>query len=330
MRPVTHVLLGIALLTCTGAAAASFDCEKVSRPLEKLICTDDQLSKLDERMAEIFSESMQPLSMMGKETLRSGQESWLRFLRTVCSTPDPHRAKNCVAYGYKSRIEDLKTVGVRAGPIVLNRRDDYWALKDDEDDTTGEYQGYFSSHIATLLIDEPVKTSFRLWDKENELNKGQGYCDGPHNDYERNFWIAFASSRLLVIKYGDSWYCHGALHGTHSGQQAAFIPEIPPRKVELRDLFGDTGPGVQYLEERMRSHLSDDIKRSFQMHFGPVPAESIRITVTSIGPTKDGLEISHRFGYRNVESIVPPMTMPWREIRPFLIHDSPIPSEWLQ
>ncbi|WP_160296756.1 hypothetical protein [Sphingomonas sp. ERG5] len=46
------MLLGLVLLIGTApAGAASFDCAKASTRVEKLVCSDPQLSRLDERLA---------------------------------------------------------------------------------------------------------------------------------------------------------------------------------------------------------------------------------------------------------------------------------------
>jgi uncharacterized protein len=46
----------ILLLLMNSAFAASFDCAKAQRPLEKLICSNPQLNSADEQMGNTFKE----------------------------------------------------------------------------------------------------------------------------------------------------------------------------------------------------------------------------------------------------------------------------------
>ena len=52
---------GLAGLVVPAAHAASFDCAKATRPVEKLICRDKNLNALDERLGQVYRAGLQKL-----------------------------------------------------------------------------------------------------------------------------------------------------------------------------------------------------------------------------------------------------------------------------
>lgn len=54
--PLRAVLLSVAVWGATSASAASFDCAKARRPIEKLICSNPELDAADTRMGEVFKQ----------------------------------------------------------------------------------------------------------------------------------------------------------------------------------------------------------------------------------------------------------------------------------
>jgi uncharacterized protein len=97
MKRIAWVVLGwLPLLTI--AHAASFDCEKSNNQVEKLICTDDELSKLDEQMAGFYETALLDKNWAG--TVRQTQKQWLTE-RNSCSDAA------CVKNAYVSRMRNI-------------------------------------------------------------------------------------------------------------------------------------------------------------------------------------------------------------------------------
>lgn len=65
------------------AYAASFDCAKASHPLEKIICSDNALSTLDEKVAGAYKMAQERL--FDDDALRAMQRNWQQMLRTRCA-----------------------------------------------------------------------------------------------------------------------------------------------------------------------------------------------------------------------------------------------------
>lgn len=99
----------------TVAEAQSFDCTKATARVEKMICEDDVLARLDTEMNDIYKQAMAKVSVRMKTTLRNEQRSWIRS-RNAC--PD----RDCVMEYYNKRIDRLKMAiaeSAPSGPITF-------------------------------------------------------------------------------------------------------------------------------------------------------------------------------------------------------------------
>lgn len=78
---------------------AGFDCGKASTPIEKMICSDSQLSELDSLMTEAYGIAMKDSG--DPDSLKAEQRSWLTAKRNRC--PDVE----CLKQSYHERIAQL-------------------------------------------------------------------------------------------------------------------------------------------------------------------------------------------------------------------------------
>ncbi len=97
MKRIAWIVLGWSALLAT-TQAASFDCEKASNHVEKLICTDDELSQLDERMAGVYETAL--LDENIARTAKQTQKQWLKK-RNSCSDAA------CVKSAYEKRMREI-------------------------------------------------------------------------------------------------------------------------------------------------------------------------------------------------------------------------------
>ena len=96
----TLTLLG---MPSSAARAASFDCAKASSRVEKLICSDSELSQMDEAMAAAYG------ALDKSANLRRDQREWVKW-RNACS------AAECVRATYQSRLAALMGAALAASP----------------------------------------------------------------------------------------------------------------------------------------------------------------------------------------------------------------------
>ena len=106
----TLMILCIALLS-TAASSASFDCNKANTWVEKTVCTNAELSKLDSTMSEKYKRDLANTSDYEDSEIFKGnmiidQRLWLRFQRNTCTDTE------CLIREYKEYIEDKNYHGV--------------------------------------------------------------------------------------------------------------------------------------------------------------------------------------------------------------------------
>jgi uncharacterized protein len=82
------------------ARAASFDCARAESPVERLICSDPQVSKLDERLDKAYR-AAEATGMWRRKALALDQRGWLENVRGKCSDAP------CLVRAYQARIEEL-------------------------------------------------------------------------------------------------------------------------------------------------------------------------------------------------------------------------------
>ncbi len=92
-----QTLLLLALLIASSVQAASFDCTKATTKIERMICGDAELSKLDEELNAAYKSAAQDNS---QGTARREQKEWLKR-RNSCEDV------TCLRDAYQARIAQL-------------------------------------------------------------------------------------------------------------------------------------------------------------------------------------------------------------------------------
>lgn len=95
------IILLVVAYTSQFSFAASFDCAKASSPMEILVCSDENLSKMDENLAIVYE---QALSLSdSKDIIVQWQREWIRTVSDYISVEMLTRA-------YEERIRLLDRV----------------------------------------------------------------------------------------------------------------------------------------------------------------------------------------------------------------------------
>ena len=93
------LLILSACLIAINVNAASFDCRKATTLIEKYICSDQQLSDLDDLLMLAYKKAMS--NSVSPEQVKAQQISWLKNVRNACQTPE------CLKQVYSDRINVL-------------------------------------------------------------------------------------------------------------------------------------------------------------------------------------------------------------------------------
>lgn len=117
-----YPVLGLVLFAFTCAThAASFDCKKAQSKMEKAICENPKISKLDEELAENYQSAKGKLSAEAQKVFVNGQRSWVKFLAASCFTDfqakpaSKEDAAQCLETEYKARVAGFKSTGSMVG-----------------------------------------------------------------------------------------------------------------------------------------------------------------------------------------------------------------------
>ena len=89
----------------------SFDCAKAKTRVEKLICSDAELAKLDREMSSEYHSLVSDKTLDGelKEILKNNQKKWLdRREKTPClENEDVSEQQKCIKNAYRIRIKEI-------------------------------------------------------------------------------------------------------------------------------------------------------------------------------------------------------------------------------
>ncbi len=94
------VFLFLCIVLQTDVFAASFDCSKASSKVEKIICSDAELSSLDEKMQKVYKAKLE--NSINKYGIRAMQRDWLKIMRKNCSD------SACIKQNYEAQIATLE------------------------------------------------------------------------------------------------------------------------------------------------------------------------------------------------------------------------------
>jgi uncharacterized protein len=110
MRPTVWATL-MCLVLMPWARAATFDCDKASTFVEKVICSDTRLTNLDDQLGRQYKDALAASSNNG--ALKAEQKAWLSS-RNQCKDSD------CIMKAYNDRISVLIAMSapVKSGDVT--------------------------------------------------------------------------------------------------------------------------------------------------------------------------------------------------------------------
>jgi len=324
------------------ANAASFDCSQAARPLEKMICTDTDLSRLDDDMTVRYRDALAKLSPAGQAILRQGQRDWLGFTRTHCEARigKPREsfggdAARCLDEEYKARIELLGSAAKKIGPYLFSRIDKYFLVPSPPGDENGSRSGFVFADISIPRIDSPISKDVTRWNAMAEewirahsnVSENEG-CDltikciaDGDEDLSVGYDISSAQPGFISMSIAAYSYGHGAPHGYTDIAQSNFLLAAGRELIE-DDLFTAGSKWQEILaaesfktiaaERPELAATADDID---SLIAGP---DTWNITAAALIVH---IPLGLRYGYLNGSIDV---EIPWSKLKPYLRPDLPI------
>lgn len=92
------LILTVCLLPCV-AQTASFDCNNASTNVEKMICSNDELSSADEKLAEAYKAALSVAT--SKELVKTDQRDWIKTRNVITDASE-------MLSSYQERIQTLQ------------------------------------------------------------------------------------------------------------------------------------------------------------------------------------------------------------------------------
>jgi uncharacterized protein len=195
------------------AGAASFDCKKAKSRNEQLICSNSELSSLDEVLNKVYQRAYNTAA--NKSVVRQSQRDWLES-----SELDACRQAECLKLHFSERIALLKDVAANGEPLsqwsgIYVR---YSSGKVDTDAATISVLGLRSGRLyvsGTALWYGPQA-------KIGQVNDGQmtGYSDpimaGESANFDADGCSASLRLRGTILEVKDETGC-GGLNVTFNG-----------------------------------------------------------------------------------------------------------------
>ena len=169
-------LAALAALMVPAAHAASFDCAKAQRPVEKLICGDPRLNAADERLGQAYRSGLQRLPAAGVGPLRAEQVQWLAWMQEICHAPAAGVTASapasdvaaCMLGLYGERSKQLRGIAMERDGVHLLMRTQYLAQPEDSASVgTPSYPGFGTLQVSWpfALDDSP---DWAAWNRAAE------------------------------------------------------------------------------------------------------------------------------------------------------------------
>jgi uncharacterized protein len=111
-----RTIILILLVSASISQAASFDCSKASTFVEKTICGDTMLGKLDEALSDNYKMMLgSDIGEGAEQDLKATQKKWLKE-RNKC------KDNNCLIEAYRNRVDEICEYPVISGmhPICIS------------------------------------------------------------------------------------------------------------------------------------------------------------------------------------------------------------------
>lgn len=225
-------------LLSTQAIAASFDCHKAATWLEKTVCSNPELSKLDEELAKAYHDALASLSPEGQEETKQYQQQWLKEISPYCEARlkfkfDDSTAE-CLEDTYKDRITQLQQSLIKFPDRIF--RNVY--ISHSEADKTCPYV-YVKKYLTYPQIENPRDENEKFWNaliSKKAIDKFKEYDACQQMDHI--YAVSFSNKHLISFQGQTFWYTQGLPHGL---AKRAFFNWLLEGKRELQatNLFDD-------------------------------------------------------------------------------------------
>jgi|GEM_PF-1279840 len=188
----------LSTLMVSSSYAASFDCRKASTEVEKMICSDSQLSHLDEDLHSAYKNAQKHKD---PQLLKQQQLRWLKYTRNDCTT------LTCLKDVYELRIDRLNGYALRN-----HRSRSKWAgeYSMDSDDLKIEPSLHFSY--------SSIGGNMHLCNIEGKFREVMGKLKFSDTSNNCHISVTYRNPQKITVDIGECRYYCGMNAYTESGE----------------------------------------------------------------------------------------------------------------
>jgi uncharacterized protein len=296
-------------LLSTQANAASFDCNKANTWLEKTVCSDEVLSKLDEQMAKAYQDALASLSPEGQEETKQYQRQWLKQLPRCQSV-------GCLKDFYEERIKQLQESLIKFPDRIFRNVHVYYEKLDKTCPN-----GIVTNDLTYPQIENPRDENEKSWNnflsKQATGNFKYGdECINSNDEYS----VSFSNKHVISVERMNSMLVQGAtLPAQAMAESISFLLESK-RELQTTDLFDDKTDWSDEIAALASQKLQDEkIAQYLERNRRTIESFEIMDAVTSPSRwviSKDGL--GYGFFERYLKGYRVFIIIDWKTLDPYL------------
>ncbi|MBL8536870.1 MAG: DUF3298 domain-containing protein [Hyphomonadaceae bacterium] len=298
------------------------------------VCDNNTLVGLDNEVRETLVAESASVSDAGAAMLVQNQTRWREAARIACGIIDPESAltpeqTSCLESEFRARIEEAAGAVEQAGGYVFQRMEVVDATPVTAE--AAEAVGLTGDDVPTAItrdirfprIDGPQTPQIQRF---NELvAQSPQFALGDATNESLDYRIAFAGPELISVRFDSSSDTLGAAHG-NTTSRAVNVLMREGRPLAEADVFRADAAWQDYLTQRAVA----EITRQFREDGFVPPERDVRESATKPHLwliTEDGLVLlfpPYSFGAPYVMGGTE-VTIPWRDLRPYLNPAAPAP-----
>lgn len=278
-------LTTLTLLTLATPALA-FDCAKATTAVEKAICADPQLKRLDGALSDAYAAVRSAAPAAEQKMLARSQKRWIAE-REFCSGDDTGVAA-CIAQKTKDRLSLLLGTP-ETGPGSDARMVPVFLVQDGT-------KKQWDIDMSLIRFADAQTTGEKLFNRLVDAILKQAKL-GPHGEdsndriyaMEDTLSLTYASARLVSARH-DFYIDEGGAHGNY-GTSNINIDMVSGRQIGIKDIVDEKGAGILTLwckkeidaERRKRVPDADDVPYDEKTRDATIATTVRDLTSWSIG-----------------------------------------------
>jgi uncharacterized protein len=319
-----RISIGIIIIALFGflstqANAASFDCKKAASKMEKTVCSNPELSKLDDAMAKAYHDALASLSPEGQKETKEYQKQWFEEITPYCKARLKLKFVNdtveCLKDVYKKRTTQLQQILIKFPDRIF--RNVHVSLSENKE--TCPYF-FVKRELVYPQIENPRDEDEKSWNTI-VVQRANGALKNPIDnkctDINAKYTISFSNKHLISLQSEQFWYAHRTPHGYKNRISFSWLVE-GNRELQASDLF-DSKTGwrkklVALVAQKLKEQAITD-EAAYKIE--PSTLMNIVTSPDCWVISKDGLGI--QFGEYELGSRTSPLVIiDWKSLAPYI------------